>query len=459
MLDETIVAQATASGRGGIGVVRVSGPASSEVAKEILGIDLTPRQAYYLSFKDEDSSSIDMGIALYFKGPNSFTGEDVLELQGHGGPIVLDLLIKRVLSLNSKGLNIRLAQAGEFTQRAFLNGKIDLAQAESIIDLIEANSVQAAKGAIKSLQGEFSKKINDLLESLISLRVYIEAGIDFPDEEIDFLEEGHVKERLITLDKILLDITKEAKQGVLIREGAKVVILGLPNAGKSSILNALSQKDSAIVTDIEGTTRDILTESIYIDGIPINIIDTAGIRDTLDPIEKIGVDRAISEIETADHVLCIIDDSKSQNKDEILNKIKPFLISSKLFELPVTYVHNKIDLLGSIPRVEKISDASEVYLSALSLEGIDLLKAHLKEMLGYNQFTEDTFTARRRHLEHLKDVQEHVSLALSLLDNHDYADIVAEELRLAQNSINEITGKFDSEDLLTNIFSSFCIGK
>ncbi|AGV11459.1 TPA: tRNA uridine-5-carboxymethylaminomethyl(34) synthesis GTPase MnmE [Haemophilus influenzae] len=452
-MKETIVAQATAPGRGGIGILRVSGPLATEVAQAILGKCPKPRMADYLPFKDADGTILDQGIALYFKSPNSFTGEDVLELQGHGGQVVLDLLLKRILQIDG----IRLARPGEFSEQAFLNDKLDLAQAEAIADLIDATSEQAARSALKSLQGEFSKKVNELVDSVIYLRTYVEASIDFPDEEIDFLADGKIEANLRGIINQLEDVRAEAKQGSILREGMKVVIAGRPNAGKSSLLNALAGREAAIVTDIAGTTRDVLREHIHIDGMPLHIIDTAGLRDATDEVERIGISRAWTEIEQADRIILMLDSSDPESVD--LTKVRSEFLAKLPSTLPVTIVRNKIDLNG-----EQASESEEggyqiISLSAQTHDGVKLLREHLKQAMGFQTGIEGGFLARRRHLDALDKAAEHLQIGLVQLTEFHAGELLAEELRLVQSYLSEITGQFTSDDLLGSIFSSFCIGK
>lgn len=452
-MKDTIVAQATPIGRGGVGILRVSGPLAETVAEAVLGKKLSPRVANYLPFKDEDGTVLDQGIALFFKAPNSFTGEDVLELQGHGGQVILDLLLKRILQV--KGL--RIARAGEFSEQAFLNDKLDLAQAEAIADLIDATSEQAARSALKSLQGEFSNKINALVDNVIYLRTYVEAAIDFPDEEIDFLADGKIEAKLNEIIAQLDGVRREAKQGSILREGMKVVIAGRPNAGKSSLLNALAGREAAIVTNIAGTTRDVLREHIHIDGMPLHIIDTAGLRDASDEVERIGIARAWDEIAQADHVLLMID-STEQQADQFRNEWANFL--EKLpANMPVTVIRNKVDLSGESEGLIQVEDFTVIRLSAQTKVGVDLLREHLKKSMGYQSSTEGGFLARRRHLQALETAAEHLERGHIQLTQFLAGELLAEELRLVQNALSEITGQFTSDDLLGNIFSSFCIGK
>ncbi|MCT8832900.1 tRNA uridine-5-carboxymethylaminomethyl(34) synthesis GTPase MnmE [Glaesserella parasuis] len=452
-MKETIAAQATPIGRGGIGILRVSGPLATEVAQAVLGKCPKPRIADYLPFKDEDGTVLDQGIALFFKAPNSFTGEDVLELQGHGGQVILDLLLNRILKV--KG--VRIARAGEFSEQAFLNNKLDLAQAEAIADLIDATSEQAARSALKSLQGEFSNKINELVDSVIYLRTYVEAAIDFPDEEIDFLADGKIEAKLNEIIAQLANVRQEAKQGTILREGMKVVIAGKPNAGKSSLLNALAGREAAIVTDIAGTTRDVLREHIHIDGMPLHIIDTAGLREASDEVEKIGIKRAWDEIEQADHVLLMIDSNESQ-ADSFQQEWATFL--AKLPKnIPVTVIRNKVDLTGEAESLVQADNFTVIRLSAQTKVGVDLLREHLKKSMGYQSSTEGGFIARRRHLVALETAAEHLERGHIQLTQFYAGELLAEELRMVQNALSEITGQFTSDDLLGNIFSSFCIGK
>ena len=450
---ETIAAVATAQGRGGVGIVRISGPLASLAAKAISGRELKPRFAHYGPFLSANEEVLDEGIALYFPGPNSFTGEDVLELQGHGGPIVLDMLLKRCLELGC-----RLARPGEFSERAFLNDKLDLAQAEAIADLIEASSAQAARNALRSLQGAFSQRVHNLTEQLIGLRIYVEAAIDFPEEEIDFLADGHV---LAMLDKVrdeLSTVLREAGQGALLRDGMTVVIAGRPNAGKSSLLNALAGREAAIVTEIAGTTRDILREHIHIDGMPLHVVDTAGLRDTDDQVEKIGVQRALKAIGEADRVLLVVDATAPEADDPFA--LWPEFLEQRPDPAKVTLIRNKADLSGENVALEVSEDGHvTISLSARSTEGLDLLREHLKACMGYEQTSESSFSARRRHLEALQHASKALEHGRAQLTLAGAGELLAEDLRQAQHSLGEITGAFSSDDLLGRIFSSFCIGK
>ncbi|MCR3967458.1 tRNA uridine-5-carboxymethylaminomethyl(34) synthesis GTPase MnmE [Aeromonas veronii] len=453
MTTDTIVAQATAPGRGGVGIVRVSGPAAEQVAEIVLGKLPRVRYAEYLPFKDEQGQVLDQGIALLFKAPNSFTGEDVLELQGHGGPVIMDMLIRRILKIDG----IRPARPGEFSERAFINDKLDLAQAEAIADLIEASSEQAARSAMHSLQGQFSSKIQQLVESLIRLRIYVEAAIDFPDEEIDFLSDGKVAGDLYSIMSELDDVRGEAKQGALLREGMKVVIAGRPNAGKSSLLNALAGRESAIVTEIAGTTRDVLREHIHLDGMPLHIIDTAGLRDTQDKVEQIGIERAWAEIEQADRVLFMVDGTTTDAIDP--REIWPEFVDRLPKNIGLTVIRNKADLTGEDLAPSQEQGHAVYRISAKTELGLPALREHLKQCMGFQGNTEGGFMARRRHLDALERAAERLLVAKEQLEVFVAGELVAEELRLAQEYLSEITGEFSSDDLLGRIFSSFCIGK
>ncbi|WP_113627145.1 tRNA uridine-5-carboxymethylaminomethyl(34) synthesis GTPase MnmE [Pectobacterium peruviense] len=450
---DTIVAQATPPGRGGVGILRVSGQVAAEVARAVLGKLPKPRHADYLPFRDINGTTLDQGIALWFPGPNSFTGEDVLELQGHGGPVILDLLLQRVLTLP----DVRIARPGEFSERAFLNDKLDLAQAEAIADLIDASSEQAVRSALNSLQGVFSTRINQLVEALTHLRIYVEAAIDFPDEEIDFLSDGKIEAQLNGVMADLDAVRAEAHQGSLLREGMKVVIAGRPNAGKSSLLNALAGREAAIVTAIAGTTRDVLREHIHIDGMPLHIIDTAGLRDASDEVERIGIERAWQEIEQADRVLFMVDGTTTQATEP--EQIWPEFMARLPKTLPITVVRNKADVTGETLGIEDVNTHSLIRLSARTGEGVDTLRDHLKQSMGFTSNTEGGFLARRRHLQALELAAQHLIQGKEQLVSAYAGELLAEELRLAQQSLSEITGEFTSDDLLGRIFSSFCIGK
>ncbi|MBT0586712.1 tRNA uridine-5-carboxymethylaminomethyl(34) synthesis GTPase MnmE [Alteromonas oceanisediminis] len=454
---DTIVAQASAAGKGGVGIVRVSGPGATTVATKVLGQCPPPRTATYLPFRDEHGEAIDQGIALFFQGPHSFTGEDVLELQGHGGQVVIDMLLSEILRID----NIRVAKPGEFSERAFLNDKLDLAQAEAIADLIDASSQQAARSAMRSLQGEFSQQIHAVVEQVIQLRMYVEAAIDFPEEEIDFLSDGKVAGDLASIVSTLSEIRHRAQQGSLLREGMQVVIAGKPNAGKSSLLNALAGRDAAIVTDVAGTTRDVLKEHIHIDGMPLHIIDTAGLRDSDDKVEQIGIERAWNEIRNADQVLIVVDAAETPELDPY--QTWPDFMHQLPDEVGVTLVRNKQDLVTEDHCIEVIStQRGEIpifRIAASQRVGIEALAEHLKQCMGYASQTDGQFIARRRHLTALNAANEHILSGQTQLLEHAAGEILAEDLRIAQNHLNEITGEFSSDDLLGRIFSSFCIGK
>ncbi|AKG69071.1 tRNA modification GTPase TrmE [Serratia fonticola] len=450
---DTIAALATPPGRGGVGILRISGRGAKDVALAVLGKLPKPRYADYLPFRDTEGSTLDQGIALWFPGPNSFTGEDVLELQGHGGPVILDLLLKRVLALP----DVRIARPGEFSERAFLNDKLDLAQAEAIADLIDASSEQAARSAMNSLQGAFSLRIHQLVEALTHLRIYVEAAIDFPDEEIDFLSDGKIEAQLNGVMDDLDGVRAEARQGSLLREGMKVVIAGRPNAGKSSLLNELAGREAAIVTDIAGTTRDVLREHIHIDGMPLHIIDTAGLREASDEVERIGIERAWNEIEQADRVLFMVDGTTTAATEPA--EIWPEFMARLPSTLPITVVRNKADITGETLGLSEVNGHSLIRLSARTGEGIDLLREHLKQSMGFTSNMEGGFLARRRHLQALEQAAQHLVQGKEQLVSAYAGELLAEELRLAQQALSEITGEFTSDDLLGRIFSSFCIGK
>lgn len=444
---DTVAALATPSGQGGVGIVRVSGPHVALVAEKILKTVPPVRVASFLSFYDKNDQAIDQGLAIFFKAPHSFTGEDVLELQGHGGPVVLDLLLSRVLEVEG----VRLAKPGEFSERAFLNDKIDLVQAEAIADLISATTTKAARSAMASLQGVFSREIYSLLEKLTHLRMYVEAAIDFPEEEVDFLSDSHIKISLSALNKHFQELIKNASQGALLTEGMTVVIAGRPNAGKSSLLNCLSGRDSAIVTDIPGTTRDVLREHIDLDGLPLHIVDTAGLRNSDDRVEQEGIKRAWREIEKADLVLCLVDSTATEHKDP--NEIWPEFFEKLPADCKRVLVRNKIDLTGEAPGFYD----NVLHLSLTQHLGIEDLKTYLKALVGFT--TEGTFMARRRHLDALHKAFGFVKIGEEQLARHKAGELLAEDLRQAQLALGEITGEFSSDDLLGKIFSSFCIGK
>jgi tRNA modification GTPase len=445
-MNDTIAAIATPPGRGGVGIVRISGPLSVAVVEAICGDLPKPRHAALRRFHASDGGVLDEGIALYFPAPHSFTGEDVLELHGHGGPVVMDLLLARTLELGA-----RPARPGEFSERAFLNEKLDQAQAEAIADLIASTTAEAARAAVRSLEGEFSRCIRELVEALIELRMYVEAAIDFPEEEIDFLADHRIADQLSALRKQLSALQTRAGQGRLLRDGMTVVIAGRPNAGKSSLLNYLAGREAAIVTDVPGTTRDVLREQIAIDGMPLHIIDTAGLRDSEDPVEQEGIRRAWAEMATADRILLLVDDRQGFTvEDHALREQLPA-------ETGVTVIYNKIDLTGREPMLRPMDWGHELWLSAKTGAGLDWLREHLKDCMGYHG-GEGTLMARRRHLEAL----ERAAAALAAADeqlNARASELAAEELCQAQNALSEITGEFTSEDLLGRIFGSFCIGK
>ncbi len=448
---DTIAAIATATGRGGVGIIRVSGKNVLSITQSIVKTSLKPRQAHYCDFYSADQI-IDQGLAIFFPNPHSFTGEDVLELQGHGGPVVLDMLLNTVLKLGA-----RLAKPGEFSERAFLNDKIDLAQAEAIADLIDASTEQAARNALHSLQGVFSKRIHELVEALIQLRIYVEAAIDFPEEEIDFLTDGKIQNDLLNIETRLTQIFQEAKQGSLLRDGMRLVIAGKPNAGKSSLLNALSGRDSAIVTPIAGTTRDVLREHIHIDGMPLHIADTAGLRESPDQVEQIGIERAWREIEQADRILLVVD--ASQNSMTDIDNLWPESIN-KIDKSKIILIRNKIDLSQEKTGLIKIKNNQEyLNISAKHHHGIDDLRNYLKSIMGFQQTNESGFTARRRHLDALQRAYDFIQQGKIQLQTFAAGELLAEDLRQSQNALSEITGEFTPDDLLGRIFSSFCIGK
>jgi tRNA modification GTPase len=451
---DTIAAIATAAGRGGVGIIRLSGVESLSIAQVICSTTLTPRHAHFSRFKDSKNVSIDTGIAIFFPGPASFTGEDVVELQAHGGPVILDLLLKECCFLGA-----RQARPGEFSERAYLNNKIDLAQAEAIADLINSTTDKAALNASQSLQGVFSKKIDSLVSAVTQLRIYVEAAIDFPEEEIDFIGDGIVSERLDDIIESLAGVENEAKQGSLVQEGMKLVIAGKPNAGKSSLLNALSGQDSAIVTPIEGTTRDVLREHIQIDGMPLHIVDTAGLRESGDEIEQEGIRRAWREMESADLIVLVVDGSADDTGKSNSSSIWPDKSQLLKRDIPVVIVHNKSDLTESGPLIDTSDESTVIHLSAKNGEGMDLLRGHLKKQMGYSEDGGGQFSARRRHLESLRAASEYLQTGKQQLQNAGAGELLAEDLRQCQISLGEITGAVTSDELLGEIFSSFCIGK
>jgi len=443
---ETIAAVATPPGLGGVGIVRVSGPRVADLALALLGAMPQPRYATLSRFRAADASSIDQGIALYFPAPGSFTGEDVLELQGHGGPVVMDLLLRRTLELGA-----RLARPGEFSERAFLNGKLDLAQAEAIADLIEAGTETAARLAGRTLEGALSRRVHALVEGLTQLRIYCEASLDFPDEDVDFLADAQVAADLAQLIADTRALLADARQGQLVREGLRLVIAGPPNAGKSSLLNALSGADTAIVSPIPGTTRDLLRAEIQIDGMPLHITDTAGLRPAADPVEAEGIRRAQGQIAQADRVLWVFTGDAQADASGADGHLP--------LGVPVTYIRNKIDLSGEAPGLRDTPTGPEVALSARSGAGLKDLRAHLKAVAGFRGGEGGEFLARRRHLDALGQALGHLEAAAAVLSATAAGELLAEDLRQAQQALGEITGAFSSEDLLGRIFSGFCIGK
>jgi tRNA modification GTPase len=451
-VSDTIAAIASAPGRGAVGVIRVSGPGVPQIAESIIGHLPPPRLAQVADFLAGDGEWLDRGLALYFPAPASYTGEHVLELQGHGGVLVLDSLLKRLLELGC-----RTARPGEFSERAFLNGKIDIAQAEAIADLIDADSIAAARAAVRSLQGEFSAHVHDLQAQITELRTLVEAAIDFPDEELDFVPGSVLGDRVAKIFIGFDDISASARQGALLREGLNVVIAGKPNAGKSSLLNKLVGDDIAIVTDQPGTTRDVLRQQVHIDGLPVNLVDTAGLRSAADAVEAEGVRRALAVLKKADRVLYVLDAAAPLAQSSASD------LAAELDELPqdvpVTLIFNKIDLSGAQAHIDESRDPPQVFLSAKSGAGLDLLRTHLKNRAGFNSGDSGVFSARRRHLDALDRAKSCVIQAAQTLTATRAFELFAEELRRAQLALGEITGEFSSDDLLGEIFSSFCIGK
>lgn len=453
---DTIAAIATPSGKGGVGIIRLSGPKAFHISQCIHFQNLEDRYAkfchFYQSGKKDIDNLLDEGLAIYFKAPHSFTGEDVVELQGHGGPVILNALLQECINHGA-----RIARPGEFSERAFLNDKMDLTQAEAIADLIESQSLAAAKNAIRSLQGEFSSLIHVLVDQCIKLRMYVEAAIDFPEEEIDFLSDQHVADSLNGLIKSLEKTLTQAEQGKVLQEGISIVIAGKPNAGKSSLLNALSGQESAIVTEIEGTTRDIVKEQIIIDGLPIHIIDTAGLRESDDVVERIGIERALKAIGEADDILWVRD-SQTTNSDDITAEL-PLLADAISDIKHLTIINNKCDLSQQTESLQSLDDKTIINISAKTGAGLDLLKQHLKAIAGLHQATESSFTARGRHLTALSNALQATLNGQEQLINIGAGELLAEDLRQAQQYLSEITGAFTADDLLGEIFSSFCIGK
>jgi len=442
---DTIAAIATASGAGGIGVVRVSGALSKAIATEILGHCPAPRHAAYLDFKQANGDLIDRGIAIFYPNPHSYTGEDVLELQAHGGTALMQILLARCIDLGA-----RQAEPGEFTRRAYLNDKIDLAQAEAVADVINAATIDAAKSAVRSLSGEFSQRINALLFKLIDLRMYVEACLDFPEEEIDFITQGRVAEKLNAIIAELASVFAKAKQGSLLREGINVVLVGQPNVGKSSLMNQLAGEEVAIVTSIAGTTRDTIKNAIQINGVPLHVIDTAGLRETDDEVEKFGIARTWRAAETANIALLLVDAAHG------ITDAEKSILARLPQEIRKIWVHNKIDVTNEPALIQEKDHVTHIYISAKTGVGIDLLKMQLLQLAGYQNNSEGIFMARARHLEALTQVGVHLQLASSQMSS---AELVAEELRLAQEALSSITGEFTPDDLLGEIFSKFCIGK
>lgn len=442
-LTDTIVAVATAPGKGGIGVVRISGSNTASFAKQLLSKELIPRVATLCEFRNDKQLVLDKGVALYFPGPHSFTGEDVLELQGHGGPVVLDLVVSAVLALGA-----RLARPGEFSERAFLNNKMDLAQAEAVADLIDASTQQAARSAMRSLQGEFSAHIGRIATALMQLRLYVEAAIDFPEEEIDFLSDGKILKQLETVLAELTELQAKAKHGQLLKEGMSVVIVGQPNAGKSSLLNALTGQETAIVTAIAGTTRDLVKETIQIDGMPLHIIDTAGIREEAEEVEKEGIRRALLQQDLADRILLVVDVNNGS-----LSKVEQDVLAQ--FAHKTTLIMNKIDI-ALVPPGEQ---EKGIYVSAKTGAGLVALRSHLKDCMGFQAIEGATFIARRRHLSALAATLACCQRAREQLVDFRAGELVAQELKMAQDALGEIVGKVTTDDLLGEIFANFCIGK
>jgi tRNA modification GTPase len=461
---DTICAIATSQGRSGVGIVRVSGPLSQQIAESVVGFSPRPRHAHYCEFRDSNKEILDQGITLYFPAPHSFTGEDVVEFQGHGGFYVLNSLLQEILKLGG-----RMARPGEFSERAFINDKMDLTQAEAIADLIDSSSEQASRSALRTLQGEFSRLVNGLADSITELRVYVEASIDFSEEEIDFLSEGNIAGRLADIISQLDAVIEQARQGAILKEGMSVVIAGKPNAGKSSLLNVLAGKESAIVTEIAGTTRDILSEQINIDGMPLHITDTAGLRSSDDIVEQEGIKRALEAIRTADRILLVIDSSKDKvrqdNLPDYLQSIGFAQLTEALNPPRLTLVQNKIDLLQQTDSDSQHKDFPDIgtipviELSARQQTGIDQLRQHLKDIMGYQSATEGSFIARSRHIEALRQTRLNLLQAQYQLLHSRAGELIAEDLRHAHQHLGEITGQFTTDDLLGRIFSSFCVGK
>lgn len=452
-MNDTIAAIATPPGRGGVGIVRVSGLKVKDICRSLTNAVPNARVAKFTPFLSADGSQLDKGLSLFFAAPNSFTGEDVLELHAHGGPVVLDMLMRRVLELGA-----RIARAGEFSERAFLNNKMDLLQVEAVAELINATSEQAAIAAQRSLQGEFSNKINSLVEDLIRLRIYVEAAIDFPEEEINFLADAHVQNSLNKLLTQVTDIYTQAKQGALLSDGVTVAIVGQPNVGKSTLLNCLTGQDTAIVTPIAGTTRDTIKAQITIDGVLLNVIDTAGLRTTNDIVEQEGIKRTLRALEMADLVLLVVDGAQTTEHNPWV--LHPELTPHLKPNTQVIVIYNKIDKRELQPTVQEYAGYSVVAISAHHGLGLDLLRDHIKTVVGAKHNPEaGLFLARRRHLDALLRAQQHITLGQTQLITHAAGELLAEELKQAQQTLGEITGTFTSDDLLGRIFSEFCIGK
>ena len=443
-IEDTIVAAATPPGKGGIGVVRLSGPATEKIATQMLGVLPIPRHATIATFRAADGTPIDTGIALYFPTPDSFTGESVLELQGHGGPLVMSLLVDAVIAMGA-----RRAQPGEFSKRAFLNGKLDLVQAEAVADLIDCGTARGARAALRSLAGAFSEAVQELQEQLTRLRLHVEAAIDFPEEEIDFLDDARLQKQIERCAGALASLKNETRIGNVLRDGFQVVIVGKPNAGKSSLLNALSGQEAAIVTEVAGTTRDILREHIDIDGLMVELVDTAGLRDDPDKIEAEGIKRARAALKNADAILWIQDAAQpiEQNHGEDIAD-----------DIPLIVLRNKTDVTGEPPGAQQ-NDPSVLNISAKTGAGLEALRETIRQVAGYENLGDGAFTARRRHIDALNLAATHFECGRDALNNNQAGELFAEELRLAQKALGEITGSFTSDDLLGRIFSEFCIGK
>lgn len=444
---DTIAAIATPPGRGGVGIVRISGPRATAIAESIVGCLPQARYVQFARFRDAAGQVIDEGIALYFQRPASFTGEDVVELHGHGGPVVMEMLLARAIELGA-----RRAEPGEFSRRAFLNDKLDLAQAEAIADLIDSQTRAAARSAVRSLNGVFSNRVHDLVTAITQLRMYVEAAIDFPEEEIDFLADDHVSQQLTALISRTEGLLQHANTGRLLRDGMTLVIAGSPNAGKSSLMNALTGEESAIVTHVPGTTRDVLRAEIEIDGLPVHVIDTAGLRDSDDAIEREGVRRAREEIARADHALWVFDGERDPDAVGLQDAVLPSAV-------PLTRIRNKVDLIGIEPGISKCADTIEISLSAKTGAGIALLRGYLKDLVAYQGSDEGDFSARRRHLDAIDQAYAALLAGQTALRDRCAGELLAEDLRHAQQSLSTITGEFSTDDLLGEIFGSFCIGK